>query len=254
MALKQEIIELMTVTRTANAVLTANRLVKADADPANVVVCTANARPLGLVDVSAVVGDPVKVIVQGIVQIEVGAAGVTQDTAVVSDAAGCVVDIGVTGDQNIVGYALHTKTDGQLASVLLFPTGKYADSTGGGIGDAVIVVGAEVPHAVHSITCNIQLNDAYGNALAVVGVVHAYLSSDALGKDIATATLTTDLAAGTDGSRAILLANTAYLLVSEADGDIDVVLIKTDGAGTWYLNLVLPSGKIVTSGAITFSA
>ncbi|OFX13611.1 MAG: hypothetical protein A2W00_04435 [Candidatus Eisenbacteria bacterium RBG_16_71_46] len=43
----------------------------------------------------------------------------------------------------------------------------------------------------------------------------------------------------------------AFDLVSESDGDIDINLIEA-GAATWYLILVLPNGKLVASGAITF--
>ena len=42
------------------------------------------------------------------------------------------------------------------------------------------------------------------------------------------------------------------MVVSEADGDIDVNLIEA-GAGTWYLVLVLPGGTLTVSGAITFA-
>ena len=258
MALKLEYkpIDELTVTRKANATLTAYRLVKADTDPANVVVCTANARPVGVCEVSAVANDVVRIICGGIVPITAGAVLSTPGTALVSDATGRVVAAGVSGDQNIVGFQLSTSgAAGDLVSVMLWPTVKYAGPTDGGVGGAVITVGAEVAHPTHSITCNIQLKDVWTADLAVVGVVHAYLSTDSAGKDInATVTPTTDLAAGTDGSLSILTAYQSYLLISEADGDIDVVLAKTDGAATVYLNIVLPSGKIITSGAITFSA
>jgi len=256
MALKLETYPVLEVTRTANATIPANTLVKADTDPVNMVVCTANARAQGVTVVSSVAGDPLRVIMQGIVPIVAGGVLNTPGTALVSDGSGRVVAAGATGVQNIVGIQMGVSGGaGQLVPVLLFPHSRYAEPTDGGIGNATITVGAEVAHPTHTITCNIQLKDCFAADLAVVGVIEAYLSTDSAGKDInATVTLTTDLAAGTDGSRSILTAQQSYRLISEADGDIDVVLEKTDGAATVYLNLVLPNGKIVTSGAITFSA
>lgn len=255
MALKLEFVEVLAVTRTANTTLSANRLVKADADPKNMIVCTANARAEGVVLTSAVTGDPVKVVKAGLVPVVAGAVLGTPGTAVVSDATGRVVAAGATGDQNIVGFTVSTSgAAGDLITIFLWPTAKYASPTDGGIAAATIVVGAESAHPGHAINVAVQLKDVFGNDLSVVGVVHAFFSSDAAGKDAVTTTLTTDLAIGTDGSCVILLAKSAYLLVSEADGDIDFNLVKDDGAATVYLNLVLPSGKIVTSDAITFSA
>jgi hypothetical protein len=44
------------------------------------------------------------------------------------------------------------------------------------------------------------------------------------------------------------------LLISEADGDVDVTITDAStGTTTNYLNVVTPSGKIYTSGAITFA-
>jgi hypothetical protein len=257
MSIKLENKELLSVGRTASAVLVAHRLVMGDTDPANVKVATANARCVGVVEQHAHIDDPVKVIVAGIVSIEAAGALATIGTELISNGVGQVVAAGGTGLQNIVGIQLSVGAggSGELVTVLMIPNSRYAEPTGGGIGGAVITVNAEVAHPTHSIECNIQLNDCFAAALAVVGVIEAYLSTDALGKDInATVTPTADLAKGTDGSLAILTAYQAYRLISEADGDIDVVLAKTDGAATVYLNLVLPNGKIITSTAITFSA
>jgi hypothetical protein len=48
-----------------------------------------------------------------------------------------------------------------------------------------------------------------------------------------------------------IVTGKTFLLVSEADGDIDLAIGEA-GAGTWYLVLVLPNGKLVVSDAITF--
>ena len=63
--------------------------------------------------------------------------------------------------------------------------------------------------------------------------------------------------AGTDGNVIpIADSNTAVamLLISEADGDVDVTITDAStGTTTNYLNVVTPSGKIYTSAAITFA-
>lgn len=41
-------------------------------------------------------------------------------------------------------------------------------------------------------------------------------------------------------------------LISEVDGDIDINITES-AADTWYLNLIMPNGKLVTSAAITFA-
>lgn len=44
----------------------------------------------------------------------------------------------------------------------------------------------------------------------------------------------------------------AFDLISESDGDVDINITES-GAGTWYLILQLPNGKLVASSAITFA-
>jgi len=218
-------------------------------------VCTANARALGVVEVVAAVGDPVRIRALGIVPIRAGTALATPGTLLVSDSTGRVVAAGATGDQNIVGVQLSTAANAnELVSVLLWPTQKYAGTAGGAVG-ATITVGAEVAHPTHTITVSIQLTDYLGADVAVANNLFAYLSDDAAGQTLVTSVLTADAVIGTDGTIVqVETAKKAWRVTSEADGDIDLVFAKTDGAATVYLNLVMPDGKIVTSGAITFSA
>jgi hypothetical protein len=122
--------------------------------------------------------------------------------------------------------------------------------TTGGPHGATFTIGAE---AADAITVNIQLTDARGNDLAVRGSVFAYLSSDATGDTIEAASATLSVAGGTDGIYYEVATDNRYWLISEADGDIDIVVTQTDG-DTHYLNLVMPNGSIVTSGALTFAA
>jgi len=115
------------------------------------------------------------------------------------------------------------------------------------VGRASISVGAEDND---SITVSVQLQDANGNDLDTPGAVQFYLSDDADGSSLA-GTAPDTVAAGTDGLMIENVANKAGLLVSEADGDIDVA-IGENGSDTWYLVIVLPDGSLVISGAITF--
>lgn len=117
------------------------------------------------------------------------------------------------------------------------------------VATATFVIGAET--GGDEITVNIQLKDAAGSDMAIRSAVGFYLSSDANGDAIVAAT--TSLVAGTDGNMQEFISNSAGRLVSEADGDIDVVVGSAGGAATYYLVLIMPNGKLVVSTAITFA-
>jgi len=255
MSLKLEKNVLLSVTRTANAVLTVNRFVKSDTDPANVVVGTANARVVGVVARHAHVGDPVLVEGLGLTFVEAGAALATPGTMLVSDGTGRAVAAGATGDQNIAGIQMTVAGGaGELVGILLWPTAKYAGSAGGAV-NVTQVVGAEVAHPTHTINVAAVLKDYLGAAVAVANNVLVYLSDDAAGQTLVTAVLTADAIIGTDGTIIkALTAKQAWLVTAEANGQFDLTFAKTDGAATVFMNVVTPDGKIHTSGAITFSA
>lgn len=109
------------------------------------------------------------------------------------------------------------------------------------------------PGAEDSGTVAIQLTDGAGADLAVRGSVFAYLSDDANGDSIAGTAPDGGVAIGADGLLIPIVADKAFQLVSEADGDIDLAITES-GADTWYLIIVLPTGKLVASTAITFTA
>ena len=116
--------------------------------------------------------------------------------------------------------------------------------------DAKFTVGVEGSDAINVA---VQLKDRNnGNELAERVGLAWYLSSDANGDAIAAAP-SGGIAIGTDGLLLEWTNNVSGLVVSEADGDIDVTLTEA-GAGTWYLVLVAPDGKLLVSGAITFAA
>ncbi len=140
-----------------------------------------------------------------------------------------------------------------------FSVGRLVVGTGAASSDpayavcesATITVGAE---ATDVINVAIQLKDGGGNEIATRTSLMAYLSSDATGDTLNTTDANLSSAIGTDGQLVELTADVLFFLVSEVDGDIDIDFTKTDG-GTIYLNLIMPgTGRVVTSGAITFAA
>jgi hypothetical protein len=115
--------------------------------------------------------------------------------------------------------------------------------------DASFVIGAESGGNVINVA--IQLLDADGNDLATRAAVHFYLSSDAEGDNVVAAA--TSLAIGTDGVAIEYVSNSAGILISEDDGDIDLNIGDASGAATYYLILILPNGLLKASAVITFA-
>ena len=115
--------------------------------------------------------------------------------------------------------------------------------------DADITVGT-LSGDTYPIT--IQLKDFEGNNLKVPAGVMAYYADSATGLD--PTDVTTELATTSGGAGAVLifLAKYLYLLISEADGTIEVD--STDsGTDDQYLVLVMPNGKLVVSGSLGFA-
>jgi len=117
--------------------------------------------------------------------------------------------------------------------------------------DADITVGT-LSTDTYPIT--IQLKDFEGNNLTVPAGVMAYYADSATGLD--PTDVTTELAitggAGVGaGAVLIFLAKYLYLLISEADGTI-AVDSEDSGTDDQYLVLVMPNGKLVVSGVLTY--
>jgi hypothetical protein len=117
------------------------------------------------------------------------------------------------------------------------------------VATATFSIGAET--GGNEITVAIQLKDAAGSDMATRASVGFYLSNDAAGDS--TKVAATSLVAGTDGVMQEFISNSVGRLVSEADGDIDVVIGDASGAATYYLILIMPNGSLVPSAAITFA-
>lgn len=111
----------------------------------------------------------------------------------------------------------------------------------------VFTVGAE---AANAITVSVQLTDREnGGDISERVALAWYLSADANGDAIGTAP-SVSTAAGTDGLLIAWTAKLAGLVISEVDGDIDIVMTEA-GVLTNYLILVMPDGKLYASPAIT---
>lgn len=168
--------------------------------------------------------------------------------------AGKVFDVDALGVWVETGYAITNAPGGALlAANNLSDVGTPATALanlGGspGLGAPAFVVGAE---AGNVINVGIQLKTIAGADLAERASLLAYLSDDANGDSVA-GTAPDTVAIGADGVAIPLVAGKAWLLTSEADGDIDINFTE-DGADTWYLVVVLPSGRRAISGAITFA-
>lgn len=114
------------------------------------------------------------------------------------------------------------------------------------IADCSFAVGAETSNAR---TVSIQLKDADGKDLAIRGSVDAWMS-DVNGESLANAPAG-GVAGGTDGAVHELIADRRFTLVSEADGDIDVVITDSNVI-THYLTVRLPNGTMKTQ-AVAFA-
>ncbi len=113
---------------------------------------------------------------------------------------------------------------------------------------ATIVVGAEGGGTTINVT--IQFTDADGNDMATPVSCTWYLADDAAGLDPASVAHSTSPAIGADGALIQTLADLAGIIISEADGDVDIDFVEA-GALTKYLVLVMPNGSLVISDAIT---
>jgi len=117
------------------------------------------------------------------------------------------------------------------------------------VNSASFTVGTE---AANIINVAVQLKNIDGKDMTEAAALLWYLAADSAGMTIGTAP-SVGTSIGTDGLLIEWTANVAGLVISEADGDIDVNLEEA-GALTNYLVLVLPNGSLTISGAITHAA
>ncbi len=113
----------LTFKKAASVTLTAGRFVKLASATTITPVTAATDIPVGvLVEKTARTDYPVAVQIDGVIDVEVGSAGVTYGHTVKIDSSGCVVDADTVGSgEVIVGQALETATDGNYAKIKLNP-------------------------------------------------------------------------------------------------------------------------------------
>jgi len=116
-----------------------------------------------------------------------------------------------------------------------------------------ITVGAFGATEADTMNIAIQLNQGdEATACTEAIAFKLYLSTDAAGQTVDAAP-SAGFAVGTDGL--ILVEHTANVLascVTEADGDFDINMKDTASAST-YVNVILPSGQIITSSLCKFT-
>ena len=168
--------------------------------------------------------------------------------------AGIVQEVDAQGVWVLIGYGPAAASGALLAANNLSDVGSKGTSrTNLGVyeslGTPTFVIGAE---AANVINVGVQLKDSAGANLAVRAQVLAYLSDDANGDSVAVTAPDGGVVIGTDGVAIPVVAGKFLALTSEADGDIDIDITES-AVDTWYLILVMPDGKLVASGAITFA-
>lgn len=161
--------------------------------------------------------------------------------------------VGVTRIPGDGSTTLVDDSDGNVQRDLRNHSGQWAQVAAG---DSVAgaTFGALTGEVGEARTQSIQLVDAAGDALAQRGVVDVFISTDAAGDAPGDGDLTIALSAGTDGAL-IGTDESGATFVSEADGDLDVVLTDSGAATDDVFLHVVVDGKIVASSdAIAFAA
>ena len=149
---------------------------------------------------------------------------------------------------------LSAQTRRALESALTTPSAQrevkgILNSLANGIADVEISVSA--PHT-SAVTATIQALNAFGENLTERCAFECFLLADANGDAFSTVDLDST-AIATDGALLELVTDKVFLVITEADGSAAITFTEATATGTIYLAVKLPSGKMVISGAITFT-
>jgi hypothetical protein len=112
---------------------------------------------------------------------------------------------------------------------------------------ATITVGAEVSN-VRAIT--IVMRDGSGAAMATRACLNVVVLADANGDAFVATGGSTGIAIGTNGALLTVVAKKQFTLITEADGTADLTWTDT-GTEAAFLGVVLPTGELVISAAMT---
>ena len=153
----------------------------------------------------------------------------------------------ISGIQNLYIYS---DADGYLT--INADTGIKLNAPSVKVYDAAITVGSFTA-STDTINVAVQINNGDNSTAVTEAIVFdLYLSSDSAGQTVDGAP-SGGFAVGTDGT--IIAEHTADVYakcITEADGDFDIDIVDTASAAT-YVNVVLPSGQIVTSSILHFT-
>jgi hypothetical protein len=253
-------------TKYAGAAVTANSFVVAgSADNTAILASASTSKILGVSgNLDAASGQPFDITILGIAKVKLAGA-VTRGDLLTSDSAGLAVELSDTilgtASAHSGGVAMQSGVSGDIIDILVLRqhvskedtlTASVAeiDVLDGANATASFTIGTE---AANVINVAVQLKNADGADLAVRTSLFAYLSDDANGDSVLTTAHSGGAAIGTDGLLIPVVANKAFFLTSESDGDIDINITET-GTKTAYLILRMPNGKLVASTAITHAA
>ena len=118
--------------------------------------------------------------------------------------------------------------------------------------DISFTVGAD---AGTTVTTNIVITDAVsGGAPGKALALYFYLSSDSAGQ-VPEAGTDCACTAGTNGAVIVSGGDSSIdgMLIAETTGLMDFVVTDT-GTDAYYLNVVMPDGRVETSSVLTFAA
>ena len=118
--------------------------------------------------------------------------------------------------------------------------------------NATITVSAEGATTANTRDIVVQLLDADGNDINYVETVEVIMFLDAAQAAFVVTGGSTGITIGAAGDGAVLdiVAKKYFLVMSEADGDIDLDWLDT-GTEVAYLGVRLPNGRIIISDALT---
>jgi hypothetical protein len=197
-------------------------------------------------------------ILQGIANLKLGGT-VTYGARLSSDSSGR--GITASGQVRVGGIAMAAGVVNDIIPVLIYPSNiegiaaVTASATELNILDgqastaSTFVIGAESGNVINVA---VTLRDADGVAIANRANIYAYFSDDAAGAVPNATAVSGTVAIGTNGTVQVLEAKKQFRITSTAAGLFDLNITES-GVKTIYLVLVLPSGRLRISNAITFA-
>ena len=117
-------------------------------------------------------------------------------------------------------------------------------------------IGAEAAEAANAIAVLLQLEDGDGDDVAEFAHLRVWLTDLAPADSALTATAPDGgVALSASGEGVIVnetVANKLLECSTDTNGQLEILLTES-GIATWYMQVALPGGGVVSSGAITFA-